>query len=172
MFAENVISKLKKHKFFSEFFTPQGFSQFKRYLITGFTGFGLEYFLFMLLLKVVFADTIPPFYGFVKNIMITAFGKGLDVYTYQYQFSNSVVYVTIFWFNFLVNRFWSFKSKQKIGKQLIPYLALFVFNLIIINSLMYVMISLIGIPDYIAKVPVMGIIVCWNFIMYKKVIYK
>jgi len=44
--------------------------------------------------------------------------------------------------------------------------------LIAISALMWFLTDKIGIISKISKILVMGLVVCWNFILYKKVIYK
>ena len=121
------------------------FHQFKRYLITGFLSFGVEYALFILLLKV--------------------FGV-------WYMAANALVYIVVFWLNFLMHRFWSFQSKGNAWRQVFLYTILFFINLAAISLLMYVFTGMLGINPMISKVLVMGAVVSWNFILYKKVIYR
>jgi len=54
MLVNNILDRLKKYKFFSELLTPETFSQMKRYVITGFTGFAIEYALFFFILLLYF----------------------------------------------------------------------------------------------------------------------
>jgi putative flippase GtrA len=140
-----VIEKLKRHKFFSEFLTDKSFTQFKKYLIIGFMSFLLEYMLFLLLLQLA---------------------------KLNYIISNITVYTVIFWFNFLMNRYWSFKSKDNIGRQLKLYGLLFAFNLLVTTGMIYILSDIAGIIPQISKIIVMGAVVSWNFIIYKKVIYR
>ncbi|NLD46782.1 MAG: GtrA family protein [Clostridiaceae bacterium] len=172
MFLHNIINKLRGHKIISDFLTPQSFGQFRRYLITGFTSFGVEYTLFLILNEIVFVRVTPPFYSEINNLVFSLTNESMTMFTYNYQLSNTLVYIVIFWFNFLANRIWSFKSKQKLGKQLSIYSVLFILNLIIISSLFHLFSDVLGIMPRIAKVLIMGFVVCWNFIIYKKIIYK
>lgn len=119
--------------------------QFIRYLITGVSSFVIEYFLFFLLFKV------------------------LSIYELV---ANTVVITIVFWFNFLMNRHWSFQSKEKLGRQLLMYLALFMFNAVISNLFIYTGVTILEISPLISKVLIMCLIVTWNFVIYKKVIYK
>lgn len=146
MGINSLKDKLLKHKFFSEFFTPSSLKQFKRYLITGFTSFGIEYTMYYLLHRILLLD---------------------------YLTANVIVYVVIFWINFLLNKFWSFKSQTNFIRQLKLYLVLFIFNLVVANVfIMYLLTDILGIDSMLTKVMVMGFVVSWNFILYKKVIYK
>ena len=144
MSVYTIIARLKQHKFFSEFFTDTAQKQFKKNLVTGFTSFGLEYTIF----------TLCNWVGL------------------WYIYSNTIAYVIIFWFNFLMNRFWSFQSKDNLGRQLVLFGMLFAFNLGATNVLIYFLSDIIGIIPAISKIIVMGAVVSWNFIIYKKVIYR
>ena len=149
MNSNTLIDKIKKNKYLSEFLTGKSIGQFKRYLITGFTTFAVEYTLFRVFKDLVFTNQ-----------------------DYNYLVANTVVYIGIFWFNFLVNRIWSFKSKDNLGRQLKLYGLLFCFNLLVTNLLLYVLVKYVGIDSNISKILVMGAVVAWNFVLYKKVIYK
>lgn len=172
MLITNLLDRLKKYKFFAELLTPEAFSQMKRYVITGFTGFAIEYFLFLTFDNFVFKRFFPGGYSFAKDVVANLFNYNLKDSTYCILLANAIAYVVVFWFNFLVNRIWSFKSKVNIFKQLRQYGALFIFNLIAISALMWFLTDKIGIISKISKILVMGLVVCWNFILYKKVIYK
>lgn len=124
---------------------PEAFHQLVRYLITGFSSAAIE-----LSLLYIFRDI-------AKLSVIEA---------------NSIALTIVFWFNFLLNRHWSFKSKSSLKKQLLMYAVLFVFNLGASDLIMYVLVTLLGIQYLLAKVLAIGAVVSWNFILYKKVIYK
>ena len=139
------MGKLKKSKYLSQFLTPEFLGQIKRYLITGFSSAAIE-----LSLLYVFKDVVA------LSILV----------------SNSIALTIVFWFNFLMNRIWSFKSKANLKKQLAMYLVLFVFNLFASDLIMYLLTEKLSLQYLIAKVFAIGAVVCWNFILYKKVIYK
>lgn len=140
-----IINELKRIDFFSDFFKPDTFKQFKKYIATGFMSFILEYLIFFM--------------------MYTGFGV-------WYIISNTVAYVIVFWFNFLLNRFWSFKSRDNVKRQLIIYSVLFIYNIMATNGMLYFLFEIAGVVPLISKVLVMGMVVSWNFIIYKKVIYR
>ena len=120
--------------------------QLIKYLITGFTAFGIEYGLYVLLYKWV----------------------GL-----HYILASLIVYTLVFWFSFFVNRIWSFKSTGDVIKQLMQYGLLFFFNLIIANIfLMKLLTDVIGISPLLSPFCKMAFVVCWNFLIYKYIIYK
>lgn len=120
-------------------------TQLGRYLATGLLAAALEYGLLILLTEYV----------------------GL-----WYIISNSIAYASGFAVSFLLNRYWSFQSRENIVKQFLQYAALFSLNLILNNVLMYLFTNTAGIPYTISKLIVMSMVVVWNFIIYKKVIYR
>lgn len=144
-----IYDMIKKNRFLARvynfFLGDKSSGQFIRYLITGFSTFTLEFLLFFSMYKLLSINEL---------------------------ISNSVAITIIFWFNFLMNRFWSFKSKEKIIRQLMLYGILFVFNIGISNLFIYAALSIFYISPLISKILIMGIIVMWNFVLYKTVIYK
>ena len=145
MFLSNALQKLRRIKIVDEMLKKDSLDQFKRYLVIGFSTFFLEYGIFY------------------------ALHNAAGLY---YLVANTTAYVLSFWFNFLLNRYWSFKSKTSLKKQLFQYLILFSFNLVATNVLMYLLSDIAGIIPEISKVLIMGAVVSWNFVLYKKVIYK
>jgi putative flippase GtrA len=140
-----ILEKLKKYKILSDFLTPASFNQLIRYLITGFCSAAIEIsllYIFKVLLKLALIE------------------------------ANSIALTIVFWFNFLMNRLWSFKSKSSLRKQLLMYGVLFVINLGASDLIMYLLSTLLHLQYLIAKVFAIGAIVSWNFILYKKIIYK
>lgn len=136
---------MKIPEFVSNFLKAKSAGEMIRYLITGLCSAAIEFSLLF-----VFKDLI-----------------GLSVVA-----SNSIALSTVFWFNFLMNRIWSFKSKMKLGKQLGMYLLLFLFNLGASDFIMYMLTDRLSMQYLVAKIFALGAVVCWNFIIYKKVIYK
>lgn len=140
-----ILQKLKKNRLLSDMLEPEAFHQLVRYLITGFSSAAIE-----LSLLYVFKD--------VAELSVIA--------------ANSIALTIVFWFNFLMNRLWSFKSKSGLQKQLLMYAVLFIFNLGASDLIMHVLATLLGVHYLLAKVFAIGAVVSWNFILYKKVIYK
>jgi len=141
----SIIARLKQNRFVRSLLTREAAEQFEKYVVSGLISAGTEYAILLVL---------------------TEFA-GL-----WYIFSNTIAYVSGFWLSFLLNRFWSFKSKGNILRQLALYGILFVFNLILTNLLLFFLTSIAGIQYMISKILVMGVAVLWNFIIYKKIIYR
>jgi len=145
MAISSLISRIKNNKHISEFLEPNSIVQFLKYLVTGILSAGTEYSIFIILMNCI---------------------------NMWYIFANIPAYFTGFWISFLLNRFWSFKSKVNFRKQLFQYFILFSINLGVQSLFLFLLTHLIGIPSSISKIFVMGLIVLWNFIIFKKIIYK
>lgn len=135
-------------------FTPESLAQFIRYIFVGVFCFSIEYILFIVLRNELS----------VSEILV-----------------NILVYTIIFWLNFLLNKFFSFRSTVNFRRQLFLYGILFFFNLIVGNiflfsGISYILVLISGEGSwpvlYLPKILIMFFIISWNFILYKKVIYK
>lgn len=161
-----LLSKLKRYKIVRDILTEDGIQQFKRYVITGVTTFVIEYTLFYLFHEIIF--------GRYKLIGFELAHRwfGADAYTYRYLLANAIVYSIDFCLNFTMNRVYSFKSKAPLARQIKRYGILYIANLVITSGLLYTFADIFRLSPYISKFLAMGIIVSWNFIIYKKFIYK
>ena len=81
------------------------------------------------------------------------------------------VYTVTFWMSFLLNKFWTFKSRENFLPQLVKYGILFVINLTVTSLLLSGLVAA-GLHSMLAKLIVMATVVCWNFLAYRYVIYK
>lgn len=145
MILSTIIGRIKDNKLVSELITQKTLAQFGKYLVTGGISAGTEFSLLILLTE------------YFKLWYIT---------------SNSIAYSSGFVISFLMNKYWSFNSRENFGRQLAMYGVLFFINLGLSTALMYLLTSVLGILYIISKIFVMGLIVLWNFLLYKKVIYK
>jgi len=145
MMVNTILERLRKNKYLAQLLTHESLGQITRYLITGFSSAAIE-----LTLLFVFRDVAA------LSIIV----------------SNSIALTIVFWFNFLMNRIWSFKSTANLKKQLAMYLVLFVFNLGASDLIMYLLTTKLSLQYLLAKVFAIGAVVTWNFILYKKVIYR
>jgi putative flippase GtrA len=145
LYKNRMTDFCKQNPLFSDLLNIKALAQFKRYLVIGFSSFIIEYSIF-----------------FICNQLVKLW----------YIYSNSIAFVIVFWFNFLLNRYWSFQSKARLSKQLFQYGILFFINIGVSNLLMYLLSDKLAIIPLISKIMVMGVIVIWNFLIYKKIIYK
>jgi putative flippase GtrA len=96
----------------------------------------------------------------------------LDLYDVNYLIANSIVYSTVSAINFTLNRLWTFRSTNNLRLQITLYLSLLMFNFIASNVMLYILTGLLHIPPLWSKIGVMVMVVLWNFVIYKKVIYR
>ncbi len=132
-------------RFAADFSVANTFLQFKKYFITGLSAAALEYGLFTLLTELAgMRDVIPHAISMSAGFILS----------------------------FILNRQWSFKSQGNVSKQLFLSVALFLINLCISSYVIYLLVDKAGIWDKLAKLLVMGMIMLWNFVLFKKIIYK
>ena len=114
-----------------------------KYIMIGGSSFVIEISLFMFLLKYI-----------------------------HYVPANIIIYTILFWAVFTANKYLNFKSIGNFGKQLRRYTILYFINLIITNLMLYALSEFFMINPAIGKVIVTAAACCWNFLLYKLVIYK
>lgn len=81
----------------------------------------------------------------------------------------AVVIATIY--NFLLNRSWAFGKNDKSIRSVLLYLLLFAFNMTFSSSVISLLVSH-GRSSVIAKIFTQACIVLWNYVLYKRVIFK
>ena len=145
MYLKPVIVWIRKHNILPNILTYRVLVQLSRYLVTGLTAFSFEYFIFAVL------------------ISLTAHNTNL---------SNTVAMICGFTISFLLNRHWSFKSKSNPSIQIIYLVILFLFNLWLSNFVIDFVYVHYGLTPFISKPVMMVLISSWNFILYKKFIYR
>lgn len=119
--------------------------QLLRYFVTGVTAFVVEYVLYLILYKILKID---------------------------YAVSMLIVYSLLFVLTFVATRKWTFRSDGAVRRQLILYLLLFLFNAYAGNYIMMRGLVGLGVPAEFAPFIKTAMITCWNFLIYKYVIYK
>lgn len=117
-----------------------------RYLVVGFSSFGIEFLSFSFFLYVLQTQAIV---------------------------ANMLSLIVAFSFNFTLSNFWTFKSgKDKAAQKITKYLLLVGINYVLNNALFYFLNTTLGIHPVITKILVTGMQVCWNYVAYKFWIFK
>ena len=132
------------YSFFRNLTEKDTFHQFIRYTAVGILSFLTEYILFLLIYK---------------------------KFEIWYAASSVIVYFIVFWLNFLLNRHWTFNSTRRPARQLLFYFILFSLNALMGTGMIVFLSDVAGIAPVLSKALIMLVIVPWNFILYKKVIY-
>ncbi|MDP4179601.1 MAG: GtrA family protein [Bacillota bacterium] len=112
-------------------------------------------------------------------IGVAAAGCDFSIYHFLYKYMNlsailssGASQIVGFWVSFLLNKFWTFKIKEDFLKQLSSYTILFIFNLLFSTLALYLFVDIMHKDKDLTKIFTMGIIFIWNFVVYKKLIYK
>lgn len=145
MFLKPVALWIRRNKILPDILTYRTLIQLSRYMVSGVVAFLSEYLIFTLLI-----------YLSSHNIV----------------FSNVVSMSTGFIISFLLNRHWSFKSKSNPYIQLFMLFFLFIINLFISTGTIYLLSHSIGLTPFISKIAMMIFISLWNFVIYKKYIFR
>jgi len=142
-----VMPFLKKNKFSNKLIEILLTAKFFRYLIIGFTTFFIQVGLLFFLIQILGFEKVTA--NIISSLLSMIF---------NYTFSNN----------------WTFKAgtgkhKQKIGKYL--FLAALNYSFDVFLAFPFLAITL-AVNPYIAKVIITGIIVCWNFFIYKFWVFR
>lgn len=75
--------------------------------------------------------------------------------------------------SFILQRFWVFRgdSSQLVKREVIGYGVLAVINFFV-TAYGLILLDHFGIPAFIAKLMIVGMITIWNYLLYKNVIFK
>ena len=73
--------------------------------------------------------------------------------------------------SFTLNKKWVFKSGGNVRGELMRYATLAAVNLVLTNVVIWLLVNDLHISAWIAKIAVMAMVVAWNYIIYKKIIF-
>ncbi len=86
--------------------------------------------------------------------------------------ANFAAMFTTLWFNFFLNRQWSFASSRPLGAQVVRYTLLVICNMLLSNLIIYTLADLCQLDRLLAKGMAILCIISWNFLLYRYVIYR
>lgn len=152
-FLNKIITKVNNIKLVHQLLGEKATEQFIKYLVVGVATFTLE-----TTLLILFRELIHLLRPELSNATVASYG-------------NLPAVTIVFWFNFLLNRNWTFQSSDNIWRQLVIYLPLFIIN-ITLGTLILNYLVQFGLYYLISKAISVGVILCWNLIIYKKIIFK
>jgi len=89
-----------------------------------------------------------------------------------YMFSAIISQTAAVIFNFSMNRAWSFRSNGLVGRQMAKYLMLTGFNYLYGIGALYLFVEVFHLHYLIAKMVIAMLMVSWNFLLFKYIIYK
>lgn len=85
--------------------------------------------------------------------------------------SNILAVITATVLNFSINKGWTFKSSNRLYRSLLLYIILFVFNTSF-STFTIAFLAQHGVLDICGKLITMILITAWNFVIYRKIIFK
>jgi len=95
-----------------------------------------------------------------------------DIFQLWYIWSATFSFIIAAFVNYAIQRYWTFKSFQtKATRQFIHFLLVQIVGLIINNSTMYLLVEAFGIWYLLAKALAAIIVLVWNFIISKKIVF-
>lgn len=95
-----------------------------------------------------------------------------ELFGIYYLYSVTASYFSGFFANFFFNKYWTFRKKENTFAQMIKYSILAGMNYIFTLSVMYSLTSMFGINYLISRGAVLILVTCWNFLLYRYVVYK
>jgi len=120
-------------------------NQFTKYFLVGFSG------LFLDLATLIF---FKEFFGLNATIAVIL---------------NQILMLT---YNFLLNKYWSFKNTEMPHKQIIRYLTLAGLNYLFSVGMMYFFNHIYEFDYRLVRIATIAMMVFWNFFLYKFWVYK
>lgn len=116
---------------------------------------------------------------FLKYLFVGGISALIELCTFQFLYlaaswdifaANTVAITLSTTFNFLANRSFTFASTKKPIRSFLLYILLFCINASV-TSLAIAWLVSIGWHTIIAKLFTMACVVCWNFVLYRKLIF-
>jgi putative flippase GtrA len=150
----NIITRINNIPLVRKFLGERATEEFIKYLIVGGASFLLD-----ITFMQIFANIIQKMMPHLAHHLAVTYGNTCSV-------------TLVFGFNFLANRYWTYRSTSNIWRQLLGYIPLFVFNLFASDAMVLFLVKSAHLHSLIAKAISIGVIICWNIPLYKKIIFK
>lgn len=122
-----------------------------------------------------------PFRQFVKYGVVGTSSVVIDMviifvftefFGLWYMFSAVISQTVAVIFNFLMNRNWSFRSNGVVHRQAVRYFILLGFNYLYQLIALWLLVETLHLHYLLAKIFIAMLMVTWNFLMFKYVVYK
>ena len=113
---------------------------------------------------------IVGFTGYLLNLGLLIFAK--EVLGISAVVATAIIGLLLLVFNFVLNKYWSFKEKTMPHKQVVRYLILVAVNYVFSIVIMYFFHELLKFDYRLVNFATTAIMVAWNFPLYKYWVYK
>lgn len=76
--------------------------------------------------------------------------------------------------SYLCNKFWVFAgdSTRQLHREVVQFAALATFNLCVTTGLMELFTNEMHIQKFLAKIVIMGLVACWNYLLFSRFIFR
>ena len=82
---------------------------------------------------------------------------------------NQILLIT---YNFILNKYWSFSNRELPHKQFVRYMTLVLANYAFSIGVMYLLNEIYNIEEILVRIGTIAVMTMWNFLLYKKWVYK
>jgi len=123
---------------------------------------------------------VPVFASVLRYLLVGGASAVFELGLFQVMFqltahnvaiSNPVAVTAATVLNYALNRSWAFKSRVNVARSAMLYLGLFLLNLAFSTAVIAQAVAMGALP-IVAKAATMVCIVLWNFVLYRKVIFR
>ena len=108
--------------------------------------------------------------GFILSFSLLVFAK--EILGISAVVATVVIGIILISFNFLLNKYWSFREKSLPHKQVVRYLILSGFNYLLSIGSMYLFHDQFGWDYRLVNIGTVAVMVSWNFLLFKYWVYK
>lgn len=108
--------------------------------------------------------------GFVLNFSLLIFAK--EILGITAVVATAIIGLLLMSYNFLLNKYWSFREKSMPHKQIARYLILNCVNYIFSVVAMYIFHDLLKYDYRLVNIGTVAMMVTWNFLLLKYWVYK
>lgn len=108
--------------------------------------------------------------GFVLNLSLLILAK--EILGISAVIATAVIGLFLMVFNFLLNKYWSFRDKTMPHKQIIRYIILSAGNYVFSVSAMYLLHDQFGWDYRLVNIGTVAVMVSWNFLLFKYWVYR
>jgi len=117
---------------------------------------------------------------FIKFVFVGSFVTAVDFTIYfsltrlfywweeHFLYANGIAFATALTISFFANKLWTFRNDHKsYTRQSVKFLLSNIIALFITQSILYLLVKVLGITDIISKPTAVVIVILWNFTSYK-----
>ncbi len=132
------------------------------------------------MLKKIYHTVRPHAPQFLKYLLSGGTAAFLELGSYQVMLMTGVWYLGAATISsgiglisaFVLHKYFVFAKKENTGAQAVRYIVLQGMNAIAQIAFVYLFVEFFGVHEFLAKILGIGIVVSWNFFLYKLFVYR